>query len=640
MQEDLTKITEVVLQLKNCQIELSDCKNSCNEMKERASVLEGRLDNEVLRTSMLVSDLNSSQMHATKVEEQFRMESAQKSEEAKKGAFIISVLTSELKTARSRLVELEEEIKRIGAISTLEQVQQQQQEQQHHQQQQQQQQHQQQQHQQQQEEQQSKQHQRAPVDTPLPASTAATGFEHSRKLTIELLSLRRLRDEWELERTQRPRAIDTALSELTTDLTALAEHDRLCAPYKEKNEISIKLGAPLPPPSSSASASDAVAATRSQLGYSDRYMHSSQTSEPNYMRSCSSGRNDPRGRTNTSTSKSSIQPLLEDELSSARLSKVHAYWLALPSIGIVSPLLHTKIKELASDLLYTELANVELEENIRITYNESELSSTTDKMEISKLHSLNYTLEKNLEVSKKCIEKLEIAMKNESGLQIILDNVVTALLATPGGVDRLLDDEVLNSISSREFVLSKRKEEKNILQRIFLEENSGTFHLGPTPAPEQYCSNCKELYLSTNIPTTLPYNYSLQRESIDVSVARASVCKGKAWDRTLSDLPDIVTRIVLIASTALLRLQEDETDRATAFSILIKCQSALCISNDEYDHMSRQMDAISKSSKVAHIAMQEKEIKLNEDLDFATDLVESQNAHIASSDAQVRTYAN
>ena len=629
MQEDLTKNTEVVLQLKNCQMELSDRKNSCKEMKERATVLEGRFDNEVMRTSMLVSDLNSSQMHATKVEEQFRIESAHKSEEAKKGAFIISVLTSELKTARSRLVELEEEIKRNGAISPLEQLQQQQQEEQHHQQQQQQQ-------QQQSEEQQFKQHQRVPVDTPLAATATATatGFEHSRKLTIELLSLRRLRDEWELERTQRPRAIDAALSELTTDLTALAEHDRLCAPHKEKNEISIKLGAPLP--SSSASASDAVAATRGQLGYSDRYVHLSQSSDPNYMRSCSSSRNNPRGRTNTSTSKSSIQPCLEDELSSARLSKMHAYWLALPSIGIVSPLLHTKIKELASDLLYMELANLELEENIRITNNEAELSSATDKIEISKLTSLNNTLEKNLEGSKKCIEKLEIAMKNESGLQIILDNIVTALLASPGGVDRLLDDELLNSISSREFVLSKRSEEKNILQRMFLEESSGTFHLGPIPDPQQYCSNCKELYLSTNTPAILPYNYSLQRESIDVSAA--SVCKGRAWDRTLSDLPDIVTRIVLIASTALLRLQEDEADRATAFSILKKCQSALRISNDEYDHLSRQMEGIQKSNKVTHIAMQEKEIKLNEDLDFAIDLVESQNAHIATSEAKVRTY--
>lgn len=600
-------------------------------MKERATVLEGRLDNEVMRTRMLVSDLNSSQMHATKVEEQFRMESAQQSEEAKKGAFIISVLTFELKTARSRQVALEEEIKRIGAISPLEQLQQQQQEQQHHQQ------LQQQQHQQQQEQQQSKQHQRVSVDTPLEAAAAATGFEHSRKLTIELLSLRRLRDEWEQEKLQRPRAIDAALSELTTDLTALAEHDRLCAPHKEKNEISIKLGAPLPPPSSSASASDAVAATRSQLGYSDRYEHLSQTSDPNYMRSCSSSRNNPRGRINTSISKSSIHPHLEDDLSSARLSKMHAYWLALPSIGVVSPLLHTKIKELASDLLYTELANVELEENIRITYNEAQLSSTTDKMEISKLHSLNHTLEEKLYVSKKCIEKLETAMKNESGLQVILDNVVTTLLASPGGVDRLLDDELLNSISSREFVSSKRKEEKNVLQRIFLEESSGTFHLGPIPDPQQYCSNCKELYLSTDIPAILPYNYSLQRENIDVSAA--SVCKGKVWDRTLSDLPDIVTRIVLIASRALLRLQEDEAERATAFSILIKCQSALRISNDEYDHLSRQIDAINKSNKVTHIAMQETEIKLNEDLDFATDLVESQNAHIASSEGQVRTHA-
>ena len=479
-----------------------------------------------------------------------------------------------------------------------------------------------------------------PVDTPLAAAAAATGFEHSRKLTIELLSLRRLRDEWELERTQRPRAVDAALSELTTDLTALAEHDRLCAPHKEKNEIFIKLGAPIPLPSSSAIASDALAATRSHLGYSDRYVHLSQTSDPSYMRSCSSSRNNPRGRTNTSISKSLIQPYLEDELSSARLSKMHAYWLALPSIGIVSPLLHTKIKELASDLLYMELANLELEENIRITNNESELSSTTDKMEISKLHSLNYTLEKDLEASKKCIEKLEIAMKNESGLQIILDNIVTALLASPGGVDRLLDDELLNSISSREFVLSKRREVKNILQKIFLEESSGKFHLGSIPDPQQYCSNCKELYLSTNIPAISPYNYSLQRERESIDASAASVCKGRAWDRTLSDLPDIVTRIVLIASTALLRLQEDEADRAAAFSTLNKCQSALRISNDEYDHLSRQMEGIHKSNKVTHSAMQEKEIKLHEDLDFATDLVESQNAHIATSEAKVRTYAH
>lgn len=597
LQEDLTKSAEIGLRLEESVIELSNCKKSHCEMQERAGVLESRLENEVMRTSILVSDLNASQMHATRIEEQYRIESGCKSEEAKKGAYIISVLTGELKTARNKLIELEEEVSRKGVISNIEQQQQQQ--------------------------------QRVLVD----ASLAITGFEHSRKLTIELLSLRRLRDEWELEKVQRPRAVDAALLELTTDLTALAERDTLSAPHREMSEISMKLGAPVP--SSSTTAADAVAATRGKPGYSDRYAFLRQSSDPHYMGSCSSSR---------SSSKGHCKPTLEDELSaqmsSARLSQMHAYWLALPSIGVISPLLHTKIKELASDLLYMELACVEIEENIRTTYSEAELASATDKMEISKLHSLNYALERNLEEAKKRIEKMESAGEDESGLRVILDNIVIALLAAPGGVDRLLDDELLNSISSREFASSKRREEKNILMRNLLEQSSGTplQLLGPDPIPvphpQQYCSNCNKLYLDSDMPSLSSTHYSLQRESKITSTAMEY--KGSTWDGTLSDIPDIVTRLMLVASTALMRLQEDEAARATAFSTLIKCQSALRISNDEYDHLSRKLDSAREDNEASNIAMQDKEMRLTADLNFATDLVERQNAHIMTSEAKVR----
>ena len=606
LQEDLTKSAEIGLRLEESMIELSNCKKSHYEMQERAIVLESRLENEVVRTSMLVSDLNASQMHATRIEEQYRIEIACKSEEAKKGAYIISVLTGELKTTRNKLVELEEEVSRKGVISNIEQ-------------------------QQQQQEQQQQQQQRVSVD----ASSASAGFEHSRKLTIELLSLRRLRDEWELEKAQRPRAVDAALLELTSDLTALAERDMLSAPHREMSEISMKLGAPVP--SSSTTAAEAVAATRGKPGYSDRYAYLRQSSDPPYMGSCSSSRSNTKGHS---------KPTLEDELSaqmsSARLSQMHAYWLALPSIGVISPLLHTKIKELASDLLYMELACVELEENIRTTYSEAELASAIDKMEVSKLHSLNYALERNLEEAKKRIEKMESAGEDESGLRIALDNIVIALLAAPGGVDRLLDDELLNSISSREFASSKRREEKNILQRNLLQQSSGTplQLLGPEPVPgpftdpQQYCSNCKELYLDSDMPSLLSTHYSLQRENkID---STATECKGRTWDGTLTDIPDIVTRLMLVASTALMRLQEDEAARATAFSTLIKCQSALRISNDEYDHLSLKLESVRENNEASNIVMQDKEMRLTADLNFATDLVERQNAHIMTSEAKVR----
>jgi hypothetical protein len=613
LQEDLTKSAEIGLRLEESMIELSNCKKAHCEMQERAGALESRLENEVMRTSMLVSDLNASQMHATRIEEQYRIESACKSEEAKKGAYIISVLTGELKTARNKLLELEEEVSRKGVISNIEQQQQQQQIQQ-----------QQLRQQQEQQQQQQQQQQRVSVDS----SSAATGFEHSRKLTIELLSLRRLRDEWELEKAQRPRALDAALLELTTDLTALAERDVLSAPHREMSEISMKLGAPVP--SSSATAADAVAATSGKPGYSDRYAYLRQSSDPHYMGSCSSSRSNTKGHS---------KPTLEDELSaqmsSARLSQMHAYWLSLPSIGVISPLLHTKIKELASDLLYMELACVELEENIRTTYSEAELASATDKMEISKLHSLNYALERNLEEAKKRIEKMESAGEDESGLRVILDNIVIALLSAPGGVDRLLDDELLNSISSREFASSKRREEKNILQRNLLGQSSGTplQLLGPVPDPQQYCSICKELYLNSDMPSSSSTHYSLQRENKINSAA--TEYKGSTWDGTLTDIPDIVTRLMLVASTALMRLQEDDGARATAFSTLIKCQSALRISNDEYDHLSRKLESVRENSEASNIAMQDKEMRLNADLNFATDLVERQNAHIMTSEAKV-----
>ena len=112
--------------------------------------------------------------------------------------------------------------------------------------------------------------------------------------------------------------------------------------------------------------------------------------------------------------------------------------------------------------------------------------------------------------------------------------------------------------------------------------------------------------------------------------------KGSTWDGTLSDIPDIVTRLMLVASTALMRLQEDEAARATAFSTLIKCQSALRISNDEYDHLSRKLDSAREDNEASNIAMQDKEMRLTADLNFATDLVERQNAHIMTSEAKVR----
>ena len=601
------KRTEIDLRLEENMTELSNCKKSHSEIQERAIVLESRLEDEVMRSSMLVSDLNASQTHATRIEEKYRIESAYKSEEAKKGAYIISVLTGELKTARNKLVELEEEVSRKGVISNKEQQQQQQQQQQ------------------------LQQQQSISVD----ASSAVTGFEHSRKLTIELLSLRRLRDEWELEKAQRPRAVDAALLELTTDLTALAERDMLSAPNREMSEISMKLGAPLS--SSSATAAEAVATTRGKPGYSDRYAYLRQSSDPHYMGSCSSRRSNPKGH-----SKPTPEDELSAQMSSARLSQMHAYWLALPSIGVISPLLHTKIKELASDLLYMELACVELEENIRTTYSEAELASATDKMEISKLRSLNYALERNLEEAKRRIEKMESVGEDESGLRVILDNIVIALLAAPGGVDRLLDDELLNSISSREFASSKRKEEKNILQRNLLEQSSGTplQLLGPdpfpVPDPHQYCSNCKELYLNSGIPSLSSTHYSLQRDSKITTTT--TEYKGSTWDGTLTDVPDIVTRLMLVASTALMRLQEDEGARATAFSTLIKCQSALRISNDEYDHISRKLESVCEDNEASSIVMQDKEIRLTADLNFATDLVERQNAHIMTSEAKVRVF--
>ena len=103
----MMKSSDINSQLEKCQFDLSQYVDSLTEQEERANQHENNFHAELSRAGTLARELSECQNKMEAAERQHNLDNRERSEEAKKGAYIINVLTSELKLAKARATEVE-----------------------------------------------------------------------------------------------------------------------------------------------------------------------------------------------------------------------------------------------------------------------------------------------------------------------------------------------------------------------------------------------------------------------------------------------------------------------------------------------------------------------------------------------------
>lgn len=350
----MKKSSEVNFQLEKVQLELEDCLTALQIQEDRGVHIESSYHNALARSSNLVEQLTASQKQIETMNEDYQSDKAEKNEEAKKGTYIISVLTSELKLARIRVQEVEQVQKNLEkyneTLKTLLKT------------------------------------AKMDVSKPIPSSSptileavpSTSTKEYDAHHSEELIFLRRERENSLYERSvlQRElndlRPLDQALAQLISDLKSpLNQLEPISSIYSNDDE---EPSVPPPPHVHTKSSLEETG------GYSDMYSKASNrdSSIPNYMRGRSSisshgplrsSYDDERGRgkvtSPTRSLNTSATPLPTGQRTSSSisqrlrhqacpLSERNSNWIALPSIPRLSVSLHEKIKSLAADLMFSE----------------------------------------------------------------------------------------------------------------------------------------------------------------------------------------------------------------------------------------------------------------------------------------------
>ena len=435
------KSTDINNQLDKCKSDLLHSMKALVEQKEVGDKSERNYHAELARAATLAADLSDSQGKILMIKQEHHTHNVERSEEAKKGAYIINVLTSELKISRGKMAEMDrvqddlqksnddlrasltkarELVSRsdrnvatvhnpdciISNTSTNTVI-------------------------------------RAAVAGNNDTNATAT-YEVSQQLKIfeqELLLLRKEKKAWQDERLVLLKKGDPlslqnqALSELMKDLDTLkVEED------DASGELNLKY-LPPPPPS--------VGIPPNQGGdnsYSRTYSRARKTSIPNYMGSTRS-RSPPRHHAKFSVAQTSIplgscadnlktgsnQKLEFEEIQCCPMTSRHHKWINLPSLRIVSTLLHENITKVVNDLQCSELKCLEVERKLKNSHLEIDLLKTEHKNETLKYIAATKISEREIADVKTDLSKRERDLNRGLEVHEILDKITVAFLSAPGG---------------------------------------------------------------------------------------------------------------------------------------------------------------------------------------------------------------
>ena len=665
------KSTDINNQLDKCKSDLLHSMKTLVEQKEVGDKSERNYHAELARAATLAADLSDSQGKILMIKQEHHTHNVERSEEAKKGAYIINVLTSELKISRGKMAEMDrvqddlqksnddlrasltkarEVVSRSDRNVALATV-----------------------------------HNpdsiisNTSTNTVIRAAVAGNNdtnatatYELSQQLKIleqELLLLRKEKKAWQDERLALLKKGDAlslqnqALSELMKDLDTLKVEE-----YDASGDLKLKY---LPPPPPSVSISPNQGEDNS---YSRTYSSARKTRIPNYMGSTKSS-SPPRHHAKFSVAQTSIplsscdnlktgsnQKLEFEESQSYPMISRHHKWVNLPSLRIVSTLLHENITKIVNDLQYSEQRCLEVERKLSNSHLEIDLLKTEHKNETLKYIAATKISEREIAELKTDLSKRERDLNRRLEVHEILDKITVAFLSAPGGYGMFSSDvdesELLNfkDGSNSKAVSSKSRDSEFYCMQSTgdrISDSPSHSYQGqslsldsPSPDPRKSLTmkRTNSIHMHGNLASSSPTIFagiSNQRSNRDIVEDASSQTSEKlymqSFDHSISPqlLPEMVTKSVTIATCAINKLRIADEMLSKSLADLQSIQSALRISKGECEHLFNQIeDAKINNSKMTFFYT-DMERSLKKDLESATDLVERQNTLIISSDAKV-----
>jgi hypothetical protein len=616
MQTDLTETSSLKTQLEQCQIELSSRSGTIHDAEERAALLQSKFDSELLRADSLAAELSGSRSLIASMEENYRNENVEKSNEAKKGAYIISILTSELKAARARVSELEELVAGSRArVSELEAL------------------------------------VAEGKERLLKEVESAEVAEQSRKRGVGPSQSsewdHRVRERNALKRSDPSRQLDRALAELAADLKAIpapatensGRSGSGSAPRQRSISFAIQKG-------SNPSKQDLKSASAPQTGR--RSALSKDGKGQDYLRSRSPGSRSP-SRARQSGPSSAMDG---SSACSCPLSEEHALWTDLPSLHRALPELADLIKKIASDLFTTESQLEDIQDRYSTLLDKYDTEIAESNAEVFALTVVNKSLNSDLCDTRGRLEEAEAGLETELGSSNILDQTVIALLDAPGGWEKYLNDRLLDSlhansssIGGRQIIESNAPADSSDGSGVGQKHSHPSESRGGARGSSSYEAEPRSDSRSPSPRSALGPFKSLEgqqgryRDKGEGSKNHS----GPFWTRGVGAapaafrdrVPEVIHRVVSVASLALSRACQAEGLLVTALSDLKTHQSALRISKGEYEYMSMKYEESRSKSRDMGDSFLEMETNLMNGLRAATDLAEQQNKLIEASDAKV-----
>jgi hypothetical protein len=610
-------------QLEQCQLELSRSSGTIHDAEERTALLQSKFDSELQRADGLVAELSGSRSLIASMEENYRNGNVEKSNEAKKGAYIISILTSELKAARARVSELEESVAGSRArVSELEAL------------------------------------VAEGEERQLKEVESAKVAEQSRKRGAGPSQSSdwddRVRERNALKRSDQSRLLDRALVELAADLKAIpapsTESGSGSGSAQRQRSISFSVQRGVKPSKQdTSSASQPQSGRRSALlkdgkGHSDRSYRQGR----DYLRSRSPGSRSP-SRARLAGPSSAMDG---SSACSCPLSEEHALWTELPSLHRALPELGDMIKKIASDLFTTESQLEDLRDRHSSLLDKYDTEIAESNSEIFDLTVANKSLNTDLCDTRGRLEEAEAGLETELGSSNILDQTVVALLDAPGGWEKYLDDRLLNSLYADSSSIAGRQ----------ISESNAPAHSsdGSGIAPKNFHpSETRGSARGDSVDEAIPRGDSRSPsprsalgpfKSLEGQQGRyrdrgesIKNHSGPLWTRGVGAapaafrerVPEVIQRVVSVAGLALSRACQAEGLLVTALSDLKTHQSALRISKGECEYMSMKYEESRSKSRDMGDSFLEMETNLMNGLRAATDLAEQQNKLIEASDAKV-----
>lgn len=566
------------------------------------------------RVAMLSADINHSQHRIKMMKEQRRDELKEVSNEAKKGADIISILSIELKEARAKVCELSEAQQKHFDVVQMNQI------------------------------------LTKPSAEDELTQRDCGGFDKSRRQTIELVSLRRANEEWMSKRHVASECVD---AERISSATARAVK-ALDMDFSSINPDPIPHVQMLPERSRRSPATptgdDLRLSSENSLGtkgYGFRYSKCGEDrgrgvdSGPGYMRSRSwSSRSPPRARHTVpsvqpaatdsnvetqghdSTARPSAESVHLITAQSCPLSDEHSKWINLITAHTLPSSLSNNIKFMADDLLFLEVKCALLLVRLKSSYADGRnRAQSLDEVHAAAARDIDYT---EMELK---LKQSESRNGRDVGAMKILEEVVSSLLAAPISALNIKYDWPAAS-TSHSFVE--------------LLPQAGT--AGPTEptreltdpisrANEVTCQDSAERqsrYLEGKVAIS-----QSNTNSSNSCVGANDVISSSPSAIPLHRLPDMIRELITTAARYHSKACEAEALLSPALSDLQTFRSNLRISKGELEYASSKIEEMERKSKTARESSLDVEKSLRRELECAADLAELQNRMISEAKKEV-----